>query len=113
MKIVLAAATAVVLSAAAGHHVAKQRPERATRPMSRVVTIKSLQFSPARIAANVGDTIVWRNEDVFSHTATASGVFDTREMKQNTTGKWVVKKRGVFNYACLFHATMKGVIEVK
>jgi plastocyanin len=107
MKIVLTAVTALVLSMAARHPVATMRP------VSRVVTIKALQFSPARITANVGDTIVWKNADAFSHTATAAGTFDTKEMKPKASGKWVVKKRGVFNYACLFHATMKGVIDVK
>jgi hypothetical protein len=42
-----------------------------------VVTIKAMAFDPAELTVHAGDTVVWRNEDFFPHTATSPGTFDS------------------------------------
>ena len=36
------------------------------------ITIANLAFQPAHVSAKVGDTVEWTNNDIISHTATAS-----------------------------------------
>lgn len=76
------------------------------------VTISNLQYSPAEVDANVGDTIVWVNKDTVDHTATAKGGWDV-SMKPGKSARAVLKKAGTFNYHCRFHPNMTGKITVQ
>jgi len=35
------------------------------------VSIKSMKFNPASLAVKAGDSVVWKNDDRMTHTATA------------------------------------------
>jgi plastocyanin len=84
-----------------------------SRPVTRVVEMKGMQFVPARMTAHPGDTIVWHNADIVPHTATSGKTFDTGELIRGERGKFVVKRRGVIEYLCTYHTTMRGVITVR
>jgi plastocyanin len=101
----VALATAPASSSSVAAHAGPRR--------SHVVDIKAMGFSKARIDAVIGDTVVFRNADMLSHTATAAGVFDTKEIKPGATSRWVVKKKGTFHYICTFHPVMKAVLVVR
>jgi plastocyanin len=75
------------------------------------VTIDKMTFSPADIAANVGDTIEWVNNDVFVHTATVKGGFDISLLPKKS-GSVVMKEAAAIDYYCRFHPNMKGRITV-
>ncbi len=72
-----------------------------------------MQFEPASLSVGVGDTVVWQNEDLVPHTATAKGEFDSKQLEPNKSFKWIVKKKGQFDYVCSFHPTMKAQIQSK
>ena len=78
------------------------------------VVMEAMQFSPPRLEVNIGDTVVWKNNDAFPHTATSdrSG-FDSGNIQPGRSWKFIAKKRGSFPYSCALHPTMKGLLVVK
>jgi len=77
------------------------------------VQMTNVAFAPATITARVGDTIVWTNNDIVAHTATARDKSWDLMVLPKKTGSFVVKKAGSIEYYCKFHPNMGGHIEVK
>lgn len=104
--VLVGAAATVAASAASVARGAAAAPE------THEVAIRSFKFEPKHIAVKVGDTIVWTNEDIAPHTATASqGGWDTGEIVKGDSRSVVVVKGMETNYICAFHPQMKGTIE--
>ncbi len=80
---------------------------------TKTVTIEGLTFQPAVLTVQQGDTVIWKNADLYAHTATAAGAFDSKEIAPNGTWKFTAKKKGSFPYICTLHPTMKGTLVVK
>ena len=78
------------------------------------VTIEASAFSPASLTAAPGDTIVFRNADMFPHTATArTGAFDSKAIQPGKAWRMEVPKRGrLFEYYCVLHPTMAGTLRI-
>ena len=76
------------------------------------IAIAGPAFQPAETSAKVGDTVEWTNNDILSHTATASNGDWTVTMPAKTMGRVVLKKAGTVEYYCTFHPNMKGRIIV-
>jgi plastocyanin len=78
------------------------------------VVIDGMQFSPPSLEVNTGDTIIWKNKDLFPHTATSEGKkFDSGTIQPGQQWKYVAKERGTFQYLCTLHPPMKAVLVVK
>jgi plastocyanin len=74
-----------------------------------------MRFQPEDLTVHVGDTIVWTNKDVFAHTATAAGTFDSRQIGANG-GAWrytPAAAAGDVPYICDLHPTMKAMLRIK
>lgn len=82
----------------------------AAEPKEHTVIIKDFKFVPETLTVNVGDTIVWKNEDVAPHTATAKGknAFDSGNLDSGASWSYTVKKKGNYPYYCAYHLSMKG-----
>jgi plastocyanin len=80
---------------------------------THTVVIEGMKFVPETITVKQGDTIVWVNKDLFPHTATARGIFDSGELAVNQTWKYTVSKPGKFPYICTLHPTMKATLVVE
>lgn len=81
-------------------------------PKTYQVEIRAMQFVPAELTVNVGDTIVWTNHDVLPHTVT-SGVpaptaFDSKEVASKQQWKLTIAAAGDYAYTCTYHPTMLG-----
>jgi plastocyanin len=76
------------------------------------VVMKDLVVTPAQITAKVGDTIVWDNQDVFAHTATATDKSFDVMLPPKKKGSLKVTKAGAFDYFCKFHPNMKAKLTV-
>src|SRR5579884_2915394 len=76
------------------------------------VVIDKLAFSPAEVAAKVGDTVEWDNKDILQHTATAKDGSWNVLLAPKKKGSVVVTKAGTFDYFCKFHPNMKGKLTV-
>lgn len=82
-------------------------------PRTHTVTIDSTRFQPSDLRVEAGDTIVWLNNDLFPHTATAAGRFDSGSIAPDGSWRYTVTDRGAIDYVCTFHPTMKGTIRVE
>jgi plastocyanin len=83
------------------------------RAPEHVIVMDGVKFNPAAVTVQRGDSVVWTNKDPFPHTATAKGVFDSREIASGKSWKWTARKAGSYEYVCTLHPGMKGGITVK
>ena len=107
----LLALLALVLASGAACS-SSSKSSTATTSGALAVTIKSLTFSPATLAAKVGDTVTVTNQDGFAHTFTADdNSFDTGSF---ASGSKTVKltKAGTIAYHCSIHSSMHGTLQV-
>ena len=90
-------------------------PARSAQPaQSKTVTMRQLQYRPARIVVAPGTTIVWRNNDVVPHTVTSdSKAFDSGLIEPGRSWSRTFTRRGTFPYTCTPHPFMKGVVVVE
>ena len=77
------------------------------------VAMGNVAYAPVKISARVGDTIVWINNDVFAHTATARDKSWDVNILPKKTGSYSVTKAGNIEYYCRYHPNMVGQIEVR
>ena len=87
-----------------------------TPPTTHTVEIRGMEFHPAALTVAVGDTIVWVNRDIVPHTATASGrvkAWDTKQLSQGQTGRYIARHKGTLHYSCTLHPTMHGTVIVR
>jgi plastocyanin len=107
--IVIAAAlglTAVAVSPAA--------PAPVKTPVTHTVTIDATSFQPAKLTIEAGDRVVWINKDLLPHTATSRAAgFDSQVIAAGKSWATTPSGRGSFQYVCLFHPTMVGMLEVR
>lgn len=77
------------------------------------ILIKDFAFSPAQLAAKVGQPVTVVNEDAVAHTWTAdNGTFDSGTLAQGKTFTFTFSKAGAYSYICSIHPRMKGTITV-
>ena len=89
------------------------RDQSKAKPVTHTVTIDATSYAPKTLVVHAGDTIVWDNKDVIAHTATAKGTFDSQTILSGASWRYTVSKKGVVDYACLFHPTMTGTLNVQ
>lgn len=99
--ILAAAVAAMMLGGAAGCSRAPA-PAAATR----TIVIDKMAYGPAPPGLMVGDTLVWRNADIFRHSATArNGAFDI-DLQPGASGEVTLKSPGVIDVYCRYHPDM-------
>lgn len=102
-------AATIVLSTVVGGCARAGRRE----PVRQVVEIRAMRFEPPTVRVAPGDTVEWRNHDLVDHTVTArDGAFDSGSLSADSTWSLVVPAGGTFDYACRFHPTMVGRLQV-
>jgi len=74
---------------------------------------------PAEISVDVGETVVWSNDDTAAHTVTSGsaadgsdGNFDSGLFMAGTTFSWTAEAAGEYPYYCAVHPWMAGVVIV-
>ena len=80
---------------------------------THTVVIEGLRFLPPTLAVERGDIVVWQNNDLVPHTATAAGSFDSGLIAAGASWHHVMTKVGTLPYVCTFHPTMKAILEVR
>jgi plastocyanin len=87
---------------------------RERKPVTHTVTIEATRYQPARLTIRAGDTVVWVNKDYIPHTVTAAGGrFDSQILAAGASWRHTLKAKGAFAYACAFHPTMTGTVDVE
>ncbi len=70
------------------------------------IAIENMAFGKAPTSLQVGDTIVWQNNDIFKHSATArSGAFDV-DLAPGKKNEVTLKQAGQVDVFCRYHPTM-------
>jgi plastocyanin len=86
-----------------------------------IITNSGLQFSPADITVNVGDTIVFQLESLHNAVEVSQSTYDANGTQSNGGfsvafggGQVIVNTPGILYYVCTTHASssMKGIIRV-
>jgi plastocyanin len=85
-------------------------------PDAAVLEDKAYQPNPIKI--NVGETIIWTNNDLTIHTVTEGNPstnvptngFDSGLLSPDETFKHVFDKAGTIQYHCILHPTMIGSV---
>jgi plastocyanin len=71
------------------------------------VIIGNFKFSPEVLSVKPGDRIVWVNQDIVPHTATAlDKSWDTGAIGSNERKEMVIKKAQTLSYYCFYHPGM-------
>lgn len=77
------------------------------------VIIKNFRFQPSQLSVHSGESIEFKNEDIFAHTVTADdGSFDSGLIQPGSTWKLTVAKAGTIAYHCTPHPNMKATLVV-
>jgi len=76
-------------------------------------------FDPYSISINVGDTVIWSNDDTSPHTVTsgtAAGapdkIFDSGLMMADDSFEFTFDDAGSYDYFCIVHPWMAGIVQV-
>lgn len=80
------------------------------------VSMSGHEYQPAQIAANVGDTIRFVNNDNTDHNVfvpTAGFALDLGKQEPGQQTTLTVGKAGIFEVECVFHSGMLTTVEVK
>ncbi len=76
-------------------------------------------YFPYEVIISVGNTVTWSNDDSAAHTVTSgsvdaglTGVFDSGLFASNSRFEHTFDKAGTFDYFCMVHPWMTGVVHV-
>lgn len=88
-------------------------PGSKTTPKVYTVAIKQMQFQPATLELNKGDTVVFKNDDMVAHdiTESSSKKWSSGPLPAGNAWKLVVTEGS--NYYCSIHPVMKGKLQVR
>lgn len=88
---------------------AQSSPARSaqSQPAAQVI-LKNFQYQPAQLNVKPGDTVAFRNEDIYDHTVTADdGSFNSGLIPGGKTWTLKITKPGTIAYHCIPHPNMK------
>ena len=108
---------------------AEAEPEAETLPMSQTVSIPegvgvlgcettTACYLPYEIDVAVGTTVTWTNDDIAVHTVTSGkkmihdNVFDSGIFMSGDTFEITFNDAGTFDYFCIVHSWMTGIVNV-
>ena len=78
-----------------------------------VIEIREFEFTARDRTVSPGDTVVWVNRDIVSHTATArDGSWDSGEIEPGARWEMVVRASTVPDYFCAYHPSMTSRLRV-
>jgi len=80
---------------------------------SEKVEIVEFAYQPDPVTIASGGKVIWLNEDVAPHTATADdGSFDTGTLEKGKLKSESFDRAGTYPYFCEIHPDMRGAVEV-
>lgn len=106
-------ALAALLLAACGTSDNTTKSEEAAPTAASVnVSIAQMKFLPDTVRVHKGDTIIWTNNDVVDHDATAlpDSAWTTGLLHPGESHAWVADASS--DYFCSIHVVMQGRVEV-
>lgn len=90
-----------------------------TIPLGASISANPFSLSPSVVNAKVNDTVTWQNQDSTIHSVTTGttqygfdGRIDSGPIHPGSSFSHTFDKSGVYQYFCLFHPWMTGVVNV-
>jgi plastocyanin/uncharacterized membrane protein len=81
---------------------------------NQIVVIRQVHYNPSQITVKPGDTVEWKNEDIFSHTVTAEdGSFDSGLIDPGHSWRMTFTNTRTVAYHCRPHPNMKATLIVQ
>lgn len=80
---------------------------------THTIRMENMQFVPAVVTVQRGDTLVWQNADLVPHTATAKARFDSGLIAAGKSWQQAAPAPGSYDVICSFHPGMKARLVVK
>ena len=77
-----------------------------------VVVVDKMAFGPLPAELHVGDTITWKNDDLFRHTATAEDQSFDLDLPVKSEVVMPLTATGEWSFICRFHPGMTGSLVV-
>jgi len=93
--------------------VEKQPVVSDTTVGTNIVTISNFAFAPAVITVNVGDSVLWKHDDVAAHDVVSAGLFKSPFFERGGNFSFKFEKAGTYEYYCSIHPAMRGTVVVK
>lgn len=90
-------------------------PATLAQAADHAVAMRDMQFHPATLNIEVGDTVTWTNQEKALHRVDYRGddlTIDSPKIPQNESFSFTFTTAGTFNYGCGLHPQMKGTIVV-
>lgn len=81
-------------------------------PTSVTISIAKMQFQPATVSVHAGDTVIFMNNDVVAHDATALPDSAWSSGMLQPGDSWKVVIEAPTDYFCSIHQVMKGTINM-
>ncbi|KAF6245268.1 plastocyanin/azurin family copper-binding protein [Nitrosopumilus sp. b2] len=76
-------------------------------------------YIPYEVEITVGDTVSWSNDDTAAHTVTSGtptegpdGVFDSSLVMAGAIYEFTFEQKGNYDYFCMVHPWMTGIVQV-
>jgi plastocyanin/uncharacterized membrane protein len=80
---------------------------------THTVIIRHMGFNPPTLTVRPGDTVEWKNEDIFAHTATADDKsFDSGLVQPGESWKMTFAKPRNLSYHCTPHPNMRAQVVI-
>jgi len=77
-----------------------------------VVEIRQMQFQPAQLDVQKGDTVVFINHDIVAHNVTEQDkAWASPTLPNDSSWKWIASQSA--DYYCSLHPVMKGKVVVE
>ena len=77
------------------------------------IVLDKMKFGPVPAELHVGDTIIWQNNDIFRHSATARDKSFDLDLPPKTEATLELKTAGNIDFYCKFHPGMTGTLMVQ
>jgi len=77
------------------------------------ITIAGMKFGGLADKLHAGDVIVWRNDDIFRHTATARDKSFDVDLPPKSEKRITITAAEAVDFYCRFHPMMKGKLNVQ
>ncbi|HVY52244.1 MAG TPA: cupredoxin domain-containing protein [Devosia sp.] len=76
------------------------------------IVIDKMKFGPVPPALHPGDTIVWRNDDILHHSATARDKSFDLDLPARSSATMTIGAAGEVPFYCKFHPGMTGTLVI-
>ena len=77
------------------------------------IVIRQMEFSPAELRVNKGDTVAWINQDITEHDITELNEEKWSSSKLPAGTRWSMVVSEAADYYCSIHVVMKGKLIIE